>query len=275
MDLFINRLKNNEDLKKEPNYYIGFLIRMLLSTLIDSDWSDAASFIHEDEKKWDKILKEFRWEYMINNLETKISQFEQNTKLNKLRLEISNECMKSSERERGIYKLNVPTGGGKTLSVMRFALKHAEKYSMNRIIYAAPYKSILEQNADEYKKSLLGKARSLNDRLILEHHGDVLKSDDSSDTDNNKITEYLINSWDAPVILTTTVQLLLTLFSSNKASIRRTHKLYNSVIIIDEFQSIPIKSISLFNLAINALSEFFNATVVLCTATQPPYEEAI
>ncbi|NLI62483.1 MAG: CRISPR-associated helicase Cas3' [Methanosarcinaceae archaeon] len=272
---FLNIFKSDGDLSKGACYYLGFLVRMLLSNIIDSDWSDAASFIEDDEEKWNEKLNEFRWEFMINNIEEGIKKFDQDTEINKLRSKISKECEKSSVRGKGVYKLNVPTGGGKTIAVMRFALKHAKIHKMDRIIYAAPYKSILEQNAKEYKKYLLGSNGSLDDRFILEHHGDAIKSDDFDEKDKNSIVDFLINSWNSPVILTTTVQLLLTLFSSKKASIRRTHKLYNSIIIIDEFQSIPIKSISLFNLAINALSEFFNSTVVLCTATQPPYEKAI
>lgn len=264
-------------------FHIGFLTRMMLSALMDGDWSDAAAFFDEEERKWELKKTVFSWEHLANKLEEALQRFSPNNRLNYLRKLISDECLASAEREEGIYKLDVPTGGAKTLSVMRFALAHAKKHNKKRILYMAPFKSILEQTAKVYKDELVGDDPN-RDVFILEHHSDVILEEDSSEGngfsfDNDEyrtdLRKYLIDNWDAPVVLTTLVQFLNTLFSGRKTSIRRCHKLAESVIIIDEFQSVPSNSISLFNLAINALAKFFGATIVLCTATQPPFEENI
>jgi len=281
---FINTLYSlpNSDVKHRL-FYIGFLTRMVLSALMDADWSDAAAFFGDTEEKWKATKPTSLWVHMADKLEDGLKRFSADTRLNYLRKLISDECLASAQREDGIYKLDVPTGGAKTLSVMRFALAHAKRHDKKRILYMAPYKSILEQTAKVYKDELMGD--DLNkDVFILEHHSDVVLEEYSDDVGGfpkyndeyrTDFRKYLMDNWDAPVILTTMVQFLNTLFSGKKASIRRCHKLARSVIIIDEFQSIPSNSICLFNLAINALSKFFGATIVLCTATQPPYEESI
>jgi len=263
-------------------FYIGFLTRMVLSALMDADWSDAAAFFGDTEGKWKAVKSDSLWVQMADRLEESLKRFPQDTRLNYLRKLISDECLAGAERVEGIYKIDVPTGGAKTLSVMRFALAHAEKHGKKRILYMAPYKSILEQTAKAYKEELIGDDPN-RDVFILEHHSDVVleeyNSENGVSTYNDEyrtdFRKYLMDNWDAPVILTTMAQFLNTLFSGKKASIRRCHKLAKSVIIIDEFQSVPSNSISLFNLAINALAQFFGATIVLCTATQPPYEESI
>ncbi len=264
-------------------FYLGFLTRMILSTLMDADWSDAAAFFGDGEEEWKNRKANFLWEQLADRLEIGLSRFSTDTRLNYLRKLISDECLVNGGRDEGVYKLDVPTGGAKTLSVMRFALAHAKKHDKKRILYMAPYKSILEQTAKVYKDELMGDDPN-RDIFILEHHSDVVLEEYSDDMDGvstyndeyrTDFKKYLMDNWDAPVILTTTVQFLNTLFSGKKASIRRCHKLARSVIIIDEFQSIPSNSISLFNLAINALAKFFGVTIVLCTATQPPYEENI
>jgi CRISPR-associated endonuclease/helicase Cas3 len=263
-------------------FYIGFLTRMVMSALIDSDWSDAATFFDNNEDDWKKQKSLFSWELLAKRLEKNLKKFPINNRLDRLRKQISEECLLSADRKSGIYKLDVPTGGAKTLSVMRFALAHAQKYKKKRILYMAPFKSILEQTAKVYKDKLMGSDKN-RDVFILEHHSDIVFEESSKNTDisadndeyKTDLKKYLIDNWDAPIILTTLVQFLNTLFSGKKMSIRRCHKLAQSVIIIDEFQSIPSNSVSLFNLAINALTRFFGATVVLCTATQPPYQETI
>ncbi|MFZ5353394.1 MAG: CRISPR-associated helicase Cas3', partial [Bacillota bacterium] len=169
-------------------------------------------------------------------------------------------CKESGKRESGIYQLSVPTGGGKTLSSLRYALEHARKYNKDRIFYIIPFITITEQNAKEIK-DILGR-----EDIVLEHHSNVVI--DNNDEDYKLLTE----RWESPIIFTTMVQFMNTLFEGGTQSIRRLHNLANSVIIFDEIQTLPIKSVHLFNNAINFLSYICNASVVLCTATQPLLE---
>lgn len=253
-----------------PSFALGALVRYLLSLLIDGDWSDAASLTSPEESKWNLLKQDFHFENLHNNLNNYLVGFDTTSDINKMRHLISNEAEGAASRPSGIYRLNVPTGGGKTLSVMRYALSHTQLENKERIIYVAPFKSILDQTAMQYRSSLLSEFDDEKAQLqILEHHGDVVRVESG---ENNQIAEMLLSNWDAPIIVTTLVQVLNTLLSSNKASIRRMHTLSNSVLIFDEFQAVPIKSLTLLNSWINVLSEFFHTTIILCTATQPPLE---
>ena len=268
----------------DPTFCLGTLMRMLLSVLIDSDWSDAAAFFTDEESYWNDIVKDFSWESLVESLNEKLLTFKSKQEIDFLRRKISEECFESAKRKGGIYKLHVPTGGGKTLAVMRFALEHAKEWNKDRVIYTAPYKSIVDQNAQEYRNALL-KLFDVEEGelIILEHHGDVIRTDqddsytckNSEKSELDSVYNYLTSSWHSPVILTTMVQLLNTMFSSNKQSIRRFNSLSNAVLIIDEYQAIPNQCISLFNMMINILTKFFSATVVLCSATQPPFDTEI
>ena len=164
----------------------------------------------------------------------------------------------AAEKDQKLYRLTVPTGAGKTLSSLRFALYHARKKQKHRIIYVAPFNSILEQNAEEIRKAIGIPS------VVLEHHCNVICEEGDEEKYRN-----LTETWDSPIIVTTAVQLLNTLFSSQKSCIRRMHSLSNSIIIFDEVQAFPVKCTELFNLAVNFLSQFCEATIVLCSATQP------
>lgn len=151
----------------------------------------------------------------------------------------------------------MPTGGGKTLSSLRYALEHAKKFKKDRIFYIIPFTTIIDQNAKEIK-DILGR-----EDIILEHHSNLIVDNEQEDY------KLLTERWDSPIILTTMVQFLDTLFSGGTQGVRRMHNLANSIIIFDEIQAIPIKCINIFNSAINFLSNICNSTIVLCTATQP------
>lgn len=264
----------------QTEFDIGFFARMMLSMIIDADWSDAAAF-PDKHTEYENALERFSWDSFLERIEDKSRAFKQINDIDSLRMTISEECKNAASRGGGIYKLDVPTGGGKTISAMRFALNHAKLHSKSRIIYVAPFISILEQNAKAYREILTGTAEE--NKYITSHYTDVVQipSDGVSaecldiEADVSRITKAGTDNWSSPVIFTTMVQLLLTLVSAKKQSVRRTHNLANSVLIIDEYQALPIKSLSVFNRAINALSRYFNVTVVLCTATQPPLKDAI
>lgn len=247
------------------NFFMGMYFRVALSLLIDSDWNDTACFFQdipllkriskeETQKIWKKCISNFEL-YMKKEVQ---SNPQNGNLLNIFRQEISDLCRKAAETDQNLYRLTVPTGAGKTLSSLRFALYHAQKTKKQHIIYIAPFNSILEQNAEEIRKAIG------NTSAVLEHHCNVICEEDEEEKYRS-----LTETWDSPVIVTTAVQILNTLFSNQKSCIRRMHTLCNSIIIFDEVQAIPIKCVELFNLAVNFLSKFCNTTVILCSATQP------
>ncbi len=266
----LNKELKKADPKNEVNYsfFLGVIVRMLLSMQIDGDWSDAANFEFDYENKFDKHFENFSWDELIKIYESYIKEnFTSKSPINLIRTKISDECKKNSEYKSGIYKLYVPTGGGKTIAAFRYALHHAKKYNKDRIFYIAPYNSILEQNAKVYRTIFKSK-----EDYILEHHSNVVHSKFDTEDPDRKY-KYLTEKWTSPIILTSMVQLLNAFFSADKKSIRRLHRLKNAVVIIDEMQALPFKTITIFNTFINAMSKFFGTTFILCTATQPPYEK--
>jgi CRISPR-associated endonuclease/helicase Cas3 len=171
-------------------------------------------------------------------------------------------CLNGSQRSKGLYTLTVPTGGGKTLASLRFALHHAKKHGMDRVIYVIPFTSIIDQNA-EVTRGILEPDGTLPGSVVLEHQSNLTPA---NQTWRGKI---LSENWDAPVIYTTSVQLLETLFGAGTRGARRMHQLANAVLIFDEIQTLPVNCVHLFNNAINFLVDLCGSTVVLCTATQP------
>jgi CRISPR-associated endonuclease/helicase Cas3 len=197
-------------------------------------------------------------------VETRLSRFSCKTPIDRARRDISDQCKAFAARGCGIYRLSVPTGAGKTLSSLRYALSHAAQYHKRHIIFVIPLLSVIEQNAAVIRGALG------DDSLILEHHSNVVR--DTTEDGELDERELLTENWSAPVILTTLVQLLNTLFLGKTSSIRRMNTLADSVLIFDEIQSLPRNLLSQFNLAINFLTEVCGATVVLCSATQPCLE---
>lgn len=243
-------------------FFLGMCERMLFSGLMDGDIRDTVDF--SNGRKSSAVLNESElqriWDQGIRNVEKKIESLGTESEINRYRAAISLQCRDAAVWEDKLYRLSVPTGAGKTLSSLRFAL-HCAKYKKKRhIFYIAPFRSILEQNADVIRSVL-----EMPD-MVLEHHSDVVcEREDQMDQ-----YERLIENWDeVPVIVTTAVQFFNTLFKDKKRNIRRFHSLSNSVIILDEVQAFPIKLIQLFNMAANFLTEICNTTIVLCTATQP------
>jgi len=218
----------------------------------------------ENKKEEEKQDVDLLWNQYIVKLDEKLKSFREmptNSELEetvkKARLAISDDCYNFAKKPTGIYTLTVPTGGGKTFSSLRFALNHAKETHKKRIIYILPYTTIIEQNAQVVREAL-----DCGDNL-LEYHSNVFEDNKG---ENYKL---LTARWDSPIIFTTMVQFLDTLYAKGTQPLRRMHNLSNSIIIFDEIQSIPIKCISLFNSAVNYLSGICNSTIVLCSATQP------
>ena len=256
----------------EMYYFVwGMVHKLLLSMLVDADRLDSAEFELGEarERVWDTSAV---WKDFSDKLEQKLAGFtlpsEPKAKeIAHLRQKISEDCLKSAEALPGIYRLCVPTGGGKTLASMRFALQHAQIYQKKRIIVVIPYTSIIDQNVKEIRDIFH------MDEAILEHHSNVITEDDGEDTERMDFRRILTERWDVPVIFTTQVQFLNTLFAGDNSSLRRLRALEDSIVIFDEIQTLPVRCTYLFNAAMNFLKAFSRVTAVLCTATQPPLEQ--
>lgn len=259
--------ENSEYFDDETAFYSGLLARLLLSAVIDGDRRDTAEFMNGAVfpiKRNDEEMK-LLWEKHLIQMEEKLNKFPQIKPIDKARRAISDKCRDGANLPSGVFRLNVPTGGGKTLSGLRYALAHAQKYGKQRIIFTSPLLSILEQNAAVIRDFIQ------DDSIILEHHSNVVNAENSPEEADK--TELLAETWESPIIITTLVQLLNTLFSGKTTAIRRFHSLCNSIIVIDEVQTVPSKMLTLFSLAVNFLSEICGTTVVLCSATQPCLEK--
>lgn len=264
----IEKLADNADAKiqnTQITFYIGFLARLILSAIIEADRSDTSQFMNGYSEKTVKNISEI-WINCIKNVEQKLSTMPLDKPINKTRAQISALCAEAGNLESGIYRLNLPTGAGKTLTSLRYALHHALKHNKKRIIFTMPLLSIIEQNAGIIH-DYIG-----NEELILEHHSNIVETDENDELDKR---ELLVESWDVPIIITTMVQLLNTLFAGKTANIRRMQALCNSIIVIDEVQTVPDKMLSLFNLALNFLAKICNTTIILCSATQPCFEKTM
>ncbi len=258
--------KDSEYFDDETAFYAGLLARLLLSAAIEGDRRDTAEFMNDAQfpAKRDGEALEKMWGRHLSQMEQKLELLPQSSPIDQARRTISSQCRQAALQPGGVFRLNVPTGGGKTLSALRFALAHACQHRKQRIIFVSPLLSILEQNAKVIRDYLQ------DDSLILEHHSNLVHTNESEQLDK---WELLAETWEAPVIVTTLVQLLNTLFSGKTTAIRRFHALCGSIIVIDEVQTVPSKMLTLFSLAVNFLAEICGATVVLCSATQPCIEQ--
>ena len=251
--------------EKVGMFRVGLLARFLLSCLVDADHTDARRFEFPFNNKYENLTDRVSWCELSNRFYAKLSTFDNKTDINSLRVHISRQCSIAANRPRGAYTLTAPTGGGKTLSSFRFALEHRELHKMKRIIYILPYTSIIDQNASELRKIL--EFQEEEGTIVLEHHSNL----------NPEIHMEVIEgpwkisseNWDSPIIFTTLVHFLNSIYSNNIHDIVRMHRLANSVIIFDEVQNLPLKTIYLFNEIVNFLVYHCESTILFCTATQP------
>ena len=258
-------IENSVEIGSLRRFHLGLLLRFLFSCLIDADRLDTANFEKPDSADFRNTNTITDWTTLKNTLEAHLTTLECNNRIDELRNDISKYCLEASSRSKGIFFLTVPTGGGKTLASLRFACHHAQTHSLSgspieRIIYVIPYTTIIEQNADAVRKIL-------GNENVLEHHSNLVPE---NDTWRGRL---LSENWDAPIVFTTSVQFLNALFGSSTRGVRRMHQLANAIIIFDEVQTLPIKTIHLFNNAINFLTQTCGSSVVLCTATQPLLNE--
>lgn len=264
-DEFIAEITNNlkmpdsipEFISKEEYEHFHLWIRILYSCLVDADFLDTERFM--DKEKSDnrgkyrsmKILKK-SFDAHMDCLAEKASK----TPVNRIRADILAQCRNQADKEHGLFSLTVPTGGGKTLSSMAFALEHAVKHNKDRIIMVIPYTSIIEQTSKTYKEIF-------RDENVIEHHS-------SLDPDKETLQSRLASeNWDAPIVVTTSVQFFESLFAAKSSACRKLHNIVNSVVIIDEVQMLPTDYLKPVLHCIKGLTNHFNVSMVLCTATQP------
>lgn len=244
----------------QDSYGLSMWTRMLFSCLVDADYLDTEAFMSDGE-----IVRD-GYDSLPVLLERLMAYIEpwQNptTQLNRNRCAILNQCLASASKPRGLYALTVPTGGGKTVSSLAFALKHGVEHHMERVIYVIPYTSIIEQNAAVFRE-ILGANN------VVEHHSGVNYDEEEETNTDNCFQRLAAENWDAPVIVTTAVQFFESLYSNRPSKCRKLHNIANSVIIFDEAQMLPSCHLLPCVGAMSGLVSQFRSTVVLCTATQP------
>ena len=275
----IKKLKNltirTSEKKLEAFYfYKTLLIRLVVSILKSSDIKDSINSYEKIIKDEDLIEKENLIKKFEENINRKYQSFgKAQTKINKIRNKISNKIFERSKEDTGgIYRLNLPTGAGKTLLSLRYGINQMKYQTKERFIYVTSYLSVLEQNASEIKTILN------NDDYVLEHHSNVIEYDEKSyDEDDDSFEsirkKYLLDDWSSPVILTTMVQFFNSVLKGKSSNLTRFKSLINSVIILDELQSLPTEVIYLTNLFLNFMKVVMNSNIVLSTATQPIYDD--
>ena len=243
-------------------FKIGLLVRFLFSCLIDADRIDTADFEYLKAASHRPNNQYKEWPLLIERLEKHLQGFTLQNPIDEIRRNISDHCREGAPRNKSLFTLTVPTGGGKTLASLRFALHHANHHKMDRIIYIIPFTTIIDQNA-KVVRDILEPTKADRGQIVLEHHSNL--TPEQQGWKEKMLTE----NWDAPIVFTTSVQLLETLFGRGTRGARRMHQLANAVLVFDEIQTLPVNCVHLFCNAMNFLVEHCNSTVVLCTATQP------
>lgn len=249
--------------KFEKGLEFSLWIRMLYSSLVDADFLDTEFYMDREKAgtrgdycSMQDLLTRFK------TFITKMDKESEATKVNEIRRNIRTRCIQMAADEQGIFSLSVPTGGGKTLSSFAFAIEHAIKHELDRIIYVIPYTSIIEQNTEVFQ-SALG-----NDQVV-EHHSN-LEDDDS--TPKSRLAS---ENWDAPVIVTTSVQFFESLFAAKSSRCRKLHNIAKSVVVLDEAQLVPVDFLAPILETMQFLVDHYRVSFVISTATQPAFKERV
>ncbi len=256
-------------------------IRILFSCLIDADRLDTERFQEPErfeirQRAWAHDQPGQRLDRLRAYLQT-IRLAAPQTAVNLCRNEVLEACLWASGEAPGLFSLTVPTGGGKTLAAMAFALAHAKTHDLRRVIVVIPYLSIIEQNASVYRVAL-GHEEEDGKRVVLEHHSAVEeafagRADDESSERQQVARRLAAENWDAPVVVTTSVQFFESLFSNRPSSCRKLHRIARSVVIFDEVQTFPPDLLRPILSMMEALSREYRVSAVFCTATQPAFEQ--
>lgn len=268
-------------LPQHPGFSLALFTRMLFSCLTDADFLDTEAFCNPEQASLragshyadmgnmsnvPDIADMAKLQQALHAHLVKLAQDAKPSRVNAIRQSVLADCRAKTVDSPGIFSLTVPTGGGKTYSSMAFALDHAVRHSMRRIIYAIPFTSIIEQNAQIFSK-VLGREN------VLEHHCNYVSKDTPEEQGYDKWRGLAAENWDAPVVVTTNVQLFESLFSNKPSRCRKLHNIARSVIVLDEAQAIPTDYLEPCLCAMQDLVHHYGCTVVLCTATQPAMDD--
>lgn len=256
---------------------IEFFLRLVYSALVDADSLDTEAHDLGDtpaERGSTATLADL-WTRYKAFLARQASVAD--SPVNRVRREVHNACLRAASRQRGVFRLTVPTGGGKTRSALAFAIRHGIEHDLRRIIVAVPFTTITEQTAHVYR-SIFENGYSDTDPIVLEHHSAATEGFGKAQDEEDNFTPGAVwqrlaaDNWDAPVVVTTTVQLFESLFSNRRSKTRKLHNLAGSVIILDEAQALPPGLLSPILDVLDQLTQNYGASVVLSTATQPAFE---
>ena len=261
-----------------PFFSYAFFTRMLYSCLVDADYLDTEAFYSNLENKVaerggypDLNSLQHNFNQFINAFRRRVAQASKQTEaekrnaaLNRLRSEILDHAVEQAAQPQGLFTLTVPTGGGKTFTSMAFALEHAKRHNMRRVIYVIPFTSIIEQNAAEFRKAF----GELGEQAVLEHHSTFDDGKLQGDATKDKL-RLASENWDAPIVVTTAVQFFESLFADHSSRCRKLHNIAGSVIILEEAQMLPLNLLLPIMQAIKELAQNYRCSIVMCTATQP------
>ena len=243
---------------------LEMIIRMLFSAVVDADFLDTEAHFHPEKAplRESGATPQELWN-LFQKYHHKRANYDPDKLINHIRNEVYQAGLIKAKDTQGFYRLTVPTGGGKTLTSLGFALKHLQRHDLKRVIYAIPYTSIIDQVASEFKAIF-------PDKWVLEHHSNVkwFESEEYP-TEKERRARLASENWDMPIIVTTTVQLFESLFANRTSQCRKLHNLIGSVIILDEVQTLPLPLLPVIMDGLRTLISRFQATVVFCTATQP------
>ncbi len=251
--------------KERVVFQQAFLARMLFSCLVDADFLDTEAFYNRIEHRSSlrshqpPALTELR-----AALDDYLAGFRADSSVNRIRADILAHVRQQAECPPGLFSLTVPTGGGKTLASLAFALDHAIRHGLRRIIYVIPFTSIVEQNAAVFQQAL----GQFGEQAVLEHHS-AFNDDRSKDRQARDKLRLAMENWDFPIIVTTAVQFFESLFADRPSRCRKLHNIAGSVIILDEAQTLPLKLLRPCMTVIDELALNYRCSPVLCTATQP------
>lgn len=259
-----------------PFFSLFVFAKMIHSCLVDGDYSDTEQFMAPDQSIVRTSTKHLPLKELLDHFNRYLSDLtaksDQTSPVVQARNAVSKQCEAAASLEPGFFSLTVPTGGGKTLAAMNFALHHAVSHNKDRIIVAAPYTAIIEQTAQGYRKAL-------GESSVLEHHSNfdfTQLHDDSDGAMDQALLNYRLatQTWDIPLVVTTNVQLFESLYSNKPSKSRKVHNIANSVIVLDEVQSLPDSQLKAVLAMLEELVKGYRCTVVLCTATQPALDLA-
>ncbi|WP_145169667.1 CRISPR-associated helicase Cas3' [Rubripirellula lacrimiformis] len=246
------------------SFRVTCLTRMIFSALVDADFLSTEAFMSPEQSinRANVSANMTDLAKAIDNHLGCLRSEAEPSPVNQIRDEVSKACVDAAELVPGLFSLNVPTGGGKTLASLQFALRHAAHHGLDGVVVGIPFTSIIEQNAKVYR----GVFESLGEGVVLEHHSNT---DPEQETTQSRLQS---ENWDAPLVVTTNNQLFESLFACRASRCRKLHRIARRVIILDEVQSLPVELLTPTLLAIRELVESFGCTVVLCTATQPAFQ---